>query len=108
MLVSTPVQLAHLPMKTQMKRAIEPTNDGLHKNVVQADVIENMKIQANGLEGLLIYLKGLPIMQLLYKLLDILFKFLTAHIDTDLMIRIMFYYLIVKSYMQTMGYVMPI
>ena len=48
MLVSTPVQLAHLPMKTQMKSVVEPTNDVVHKNVVQADFIENMKIQANG------------------------------------------------------------
>ena len=108
MLISTPVQLAHTPMKRLMKRSNDVVEDDTTRITVNADVIENMKIQANSVEGFLIYLKRLPILQLLYKVLDILFKFLTVHLDTDLMVRIIFYIIIVKSYMQSIGYSMPI
>jgi hypothetical protein len=101
MLISTPVQLAHIPVQTKTKAIegkIEVVSPEAQDIDVSADMVVNLYRQTTG------YIRSSPIAKAAYAMIDTIMHILTVGLSTDTMVRIIFYFILFQPFIRSMGF----
>ncbi len=105
MLLSTPVQIAFENIMVPRDKKPALLKDEVD---VSADFIDDIGNKNFEIFQYINKIKELKIFQLIDQILNTIFTFLTAGIDSEIMIKIMFYFFVVKEFLVILGLRAPL